>query len=442
MMLKRLWLWSFPLLFLPNLGVGIATAQGGLELSDFLIWSYLGLLVVATPVRRGLNVSRITPLLGMFVLWATASTLTIPLRYPYISNPLEVYGPFGLGNEQVTFGLLKIAKLCLYGVAGILTARALKDAEARAAFDWSLLGGGVVTGLSLFVLGSGERTNEASQGLTYSATNGTSAMVAILLVYLSARYLTGSGSRHWRQTAPFGFVIMAAGFALSNGRGGWIAALAGLCYIAVRLGFRRQLVVYGTLALVVVAALYQTQPDFKDQVDMTVFAPASTSGYQGTRNVGSLDDGGRFENWSHESRQFVHEPLLGTGFYHRGGLSGLWSTGSHNFFLQMFLETGVIGGTLVFAVVVSMWRQAGRLAAAEPYEDLALKAALVAAIVAGFGGEYFYGGVILFALFAVYAPTGSTARPASRTKDMVEHPGGWLAPPSPPPSAIARSRNV
>ncbi len=46
----------------------------------------------------------------------------------------------------------------------------------------------------------------------------------------------------------------------------------------------------------------------------------------------------------HESAKFPKSPIFGTGFYHRGEKSGLWLTGSHNFWIQMFLETGLVGG--------------------------------------------------------------------------------------------------
>jgi len=87
-----------------------------------------------------------------------------------------------------------------------------------------------------------------------------------------------------------------------------------------------------------------SQPDFREQVDKTLFLPTEQYGYQGTRNVGTLDDGGRFQTWDHEARKLDNAPIFGTGMWHRGGSSGLWTTGSHNYWLQMFLETGVVGG--------------------------------------------------------------------------------------------------
>ena len=73
----------------------------------------------------------------------------------------------------------------------------------------------------------------------------------------------------------------------------------------------------------------------------------------------------------------------------------------------MILETGIVGGVLVLAIVVGMWKQATLLRlTAGGSADLALKAAIVTSLVGGMGGEYYYGGIIMFSLFAVYSTTG------------------------------------
>lgn len=402
MKLKYLWLWFFPLLFLPNLGQSIQTTNGTIELSDFLIFPYVVLLVFALPSGKKLNIGRITPILGLFVLWASISTITMPARYHYY-----------IGDGPLTFSLLKIAKLCVYGMAGILTARALADEHSRRSFDWSLLAAGVVTGISLFTLGAGHGVKASTYtGQTYSETNGISVMVAILVCYLAARYLTKAGTSRWRQIMPIGFVIIAAGFFLSDGRGGWIAALAGFFYLFIRLGFRRQVITFAIGAAIVVGFFYSTQPDFQRQVDMTIFPQR----FPNTTGIGGVDNGARFATWAEEAPKLLDDPILGRGFYHRGGNSGLWTTGSHNFFIQMFLETGLVGGLLVIAALVAIWRQATAMAVSARLADLPYKAALVAAIAGGMSGEYYYGGIILLTLFAVYAPLGGLPREEAITE--------------------------
>src|SRR5690606_27926507 len=135
--MKHLWLFYFPLLFLPNLGYARPTPFGTLELSDFLIGPYIILLLFGINWSDRLAIGRLTPLLGIFAAWAFVATITIAIRYGYADH------------FQVNIGLLKLAKLGLYGVAGILTARALTQPKTRLAFNWSLLAAAVVCGVSL-----------------------------------------------------------------------------------------------------------------------------------------------------------------------------------------------------------------------------------------------------------------------------------------------------
>lgn len=184
-----------------------------------------------------------------------------------------------------------------------------------------------------------------------------------------------------------------------------MAFVAGFGYILCK---RTQAI--KTMAILVILGLaslaaYETLPAFKSLVDVTV------SPDQGTTSQ-PVDDGARISTWAQEAPKLVNSPVLGTGFYHRGGDSGLWSTGSHNFFIQMFLETGIVGGILVIATFAVAWRQAGLNSASRNKVSLATRAALITAVAGGMSGEYYYGGVGVLVLFAVMAVVGSL--PATR----------------------------
>jgi O-antigen ligase len=120
-----------------------------------------------------------------------------------------------------------------------------------------------------------------------------------------------------------------------------------------------------------------------------------------------VDDGARVWTWEHEAPKFVNAPVFGTGFFHRGGESNLWSTGSHNFFLQMFLETGFVGGSLLLLIFFFAWQQACHPVARRNKVGIATRAALITAMTAGITGEYFYGGIGVLVLFAALAMVGS-----------------------------------
>ena len=171
-----------------------------------------------------------------------------------------------------------------------------------------------------------------------------------------------------------------------------------------------------TLAIIFIVCLvsvtaYETLPNFRFVVDLTL-SPADDAPLQ------SVDDGARVSTWTHEAPNLINAPVLGTGFYHRGGASGLWDSGSHNFFLQMFLETGVVGGILVISVFVLIWRQAGLTAVSRNKISVPTRAALITAIMGGMSGEYYYGGVSVLVVFAAFAMAG--ALPAAEVVFMTD----------------------
>lgn len=409
MTLSRWWLLLFPLLYLPNLGFASATAFGTLEVSDFLIGPYIALVLFAVHKQGARQYQRLWPWLLGFVLVAFVSTATIWWRYPVTSS------------YPVTFGLLKLGKLSLYGVAGVLTARALSLPRHRSRFDWALLAGAVVVAISLLAMPDREsRWDPSGANLTYNSLNAISVSMAIMFVWLTGRIWFGGGTERWRRVALWTLPVLLLGFSLSDGRGGWVAALAGLFFLLVRSEVSRRVVAVVALGVCTLGFAYVQFPQFKEDVDRTLWPDQEFLARYGA-GVAGVDDGARPITWANEVKKFPDAPILGTGFFHRGGASGLWTTGSHNFWLQMLLESGAVGFGVLSIALWMLWRQARRCTQRDC--GVALQAALVAALVGGLSGEYFYGGMVLFTLLAVYAPVGgersTVCMRAARTADSV-----------------------
>jgi O-antigen ligase len=239
----------------------------------------------------------------------------------------------------------------------------------------------------------------------YKSYNAIIVSVAILCSYIAGLWIDNVGSRKWRQCASvaIAFAICAVFISSSlssHGRGGWLAFATGFGYIL----WKRTQTLKSVLIVVLVGlasiTAYETLPNFRSVIDLTL-TPSDDAPLQ------SVDDGARISTWIHEGPKLIDAPLLGTGFYHRGGTSGLWDSGSHNFFLQMFLETGVVGGILVISVFVLAWRQARLTAMSRNKISVATRAALVTALVGGMSGEYYYGGVSVLVVFATFAMAGA-----------------------------------
>jgi O-antigen ligase/polysaccharide polymerase Wzy-like membrane protein len=391
---KRLWLFCFPLLFLPSVGLSLSTHFGVLEVSDWLIVPFIVLLMIAPSAKYNQNISKLSPLLWSFLAWSLLSTLSIHFRYDYIDDMAVVIG-----------SSLKLARFVLYGIASVSIARKLSTPGVRLEWLWSLLAALLV--LSLGLLWShgdpGAQPSDALEG--YKSYNTIIVVVAILCSYVAGLWVDNVGSRRWSQCAGV-TVVVALGAVLfsssvtTHGRGGWVAFVVGFGYVLWK---RTQAV--KTFAIISICCCacfgaYAALPAFKSLVDLTV-SPRATSRAQ------AVDDGARLATWVHEAPKLKNAPLFGSGFYHRGGASSLWTSGSHNFFIQMFLETGVVGGCLVVLVLGLTWRQAGLEIARRDKISLATRAALITAMVGGMSGEYYYGGIGLLAFYSVFAIAGS-----------------------------------
>lgn len=401
---------AFPFLFLPNFNVGLPTQMGTLELSDYLIGPYIILLLCAgRPKGPRLLMYKLVPLLLAFFGWAFVCTALIPFRYDYESN-LPLY-----------FSFLKLAKFTLYATAGVLTGRAVASLRDWRDYDWALLTGAVVLSVSLLMMREYTETYIApGERITgFKSANAVSVMLGMFIIFLGARYVSGYGSRAWRTAFPWLIGIVLLGFTLSKGRAGWAAALVATGYLSYHLGLHGRVFQLAALGAGVGGVAYAYFPEFQQEVDKTLWPDPKFLAEYGA-GIAGIDEGGRLQTWAHESGKFIDSPLLGTGFFHRGGESGLWSTGSHNSWLQFFLELGLPGGLLVLLVLLLMWQHAGTAQATAAGYVLSMRAALVVAFIGGLGEAYFYGGIMVFSLFSLYAAVGSTQ--ASSVQPRVVRP--------------------
>lgn len=393
---KKIWLYLLPLLFLPNMGWAVATSFGVLQLNDFIVGPYIISVYLSgfkTKNRARMFKNELTYFIGAFLMWAVFSTLCSTFLSNYSIN-------------ELFFSLLKLAKLSLYGAAALLTISAISRSEHYRGFHWSLLGSLVVMSVSLlldrFVFY--QEFNPAFDAFQFYTDNTVSATMAILFSYLFALLVSGYGSKRWQLTAQVCLLISIFGFALSNGRGGWVAIISSLIYIFYRLKMRRIIVSFSVFAISIAAA-YSIFPQFQDQVDRTIAPDAYYMSKYETDFMG-IETGARWRYLKKEGSKVLNAPVFGSGFYHRGGDTGLDPDGSHNFFVQMFLEAGIVGGILTLAIFLVMWRQSGRRVVVLAGAELPAKAAILSAFVVGLSGEYFYGGMILFTLLLSYGIVG------------------------------------
>lgn len=396
MKLRDFWVFLFPLLFIPSVGT-TATDFGNVTTFDYVlpIYTLVVMLVGFQSERLLIDQIRIPGIL--FLAWALASILSIPVRYE-------------TGTEQqVLFSGVKWGKVVLSGLAGYFTVRAISKLPARSYFDWAVLAAGLIVGITAYTSGGEVRFEKLSTGAVgYMHGNGVAVLIALPLVYLFALYSAGHGTQLWRVAVLPAVGIMMLAIFYTGGRGGMVGALAGLLYIQLRRGFdfRALLGVAAAIGLGIYA--YQEIPSFTHEVDNFLYGGERELVVGATEEEQlALHDGGRFGLWMNQAPRLLLQPLFGSGFYHRSLETTYYIVGAHNQWIQYTLETGIVGGLILLTILSRLWRLTGAAVVKQINFEMPIHAHLVTVLACGMSGEYFYGSPHLISIFALWAPVGS-----------------------------------
>jgi O-antigen ligase len=374
--------------------LGFKTSVGRADIGDWVIGPLLLMMLLAPGGKNRKAIRQTLPVILAFLVWALISTLSIPLRFDQ-EPALALY-----------IGLERLAKFTLYAGVGILAASRLNTAGDRRMWLWSLLAaaGILCIGVLRGAAGAATTTHVGQYMNTEAYKSYAEIVVAIGLffVYLAGMLLDGNGTKAWRRCALLIsglllFTIVGSASSQLHGRSGWFGLFFGILYIFYRHGLRlRVLLVISLLVVGTSAAYYQIQ-GFENLVNETFFSDHNAN------NEAGFDDSGHASNALHELPKFVDHPVLGTGLFHRGGSTGLWITGPHNFLIAMLLETGVVGLVLIMAIMARFWTAVGGHAMRFFRLDISSRAVLVAAFVTCNAGEYFYGGGALLTVTSLLA---------------------------------------
>jgi O-antigen ligase len=393
--MKHLWLLLLPLFCLPDLLWAQETSVGVLKWTDYLIGPYLLSIWSAGGLRANTLTRPLTIVLWVFGIWALLSTLTISLRYG------------ARADYAIRVGLVKLAKFGIYAIAGIGTLRVVNaSAKVQEQLRWMVLAAVLTSAVSVYLSASMLEdlpTAPDDAGFRFEATNAVSVLMSMLLAFVLGEWAARTRFIAWRNAGVVVLPVVVMGFFLTGGRGGWIGLVLALAYILFRAGLRPSFVLGGAVLVLVGSLVYGQNESFSRHVDITL-NPALLSQETEFAQATGFDDGNRFTIFLNESQKVIRAPLFGSGIFHRGGASGLFVTGSHNFFLQMFLEAGIVGGGAMLMFFRRMWLVSRGKLLPTARLQLGSQAALVAAVAGGLTGEYFYGGPVLLMLFVLVAP--------------------------------------
>ena len=366
--------------FLPDLGqVGGTGILGQVTLADKL--AVPGLVVLAMIARRlpPTPLERYAHALVAFIVIALIASVSVPLRFPAAEPTVAV------------MGVLRMAKFSVYMLLAFASLRCFASPLYRRTViaGW---GAGVVLLSGVLVY----QTQILDQGVRGAGRTdllfGNPTSVALAWVVVSSTYVLTSGrlagARSWMLAAVT--LTGVVGMIFSQGRGGWLSLLLGAAFMTRRIRIRY--VAAAAFVGLIVAVAAANSPSVARNLQRLIVEEKDYS-VAGDEAESSVDDGGRIETWVHESAKLSEHPVLGFGIFHRGGASPLWSTGSHNFFLQMFLEAGVLGGGAFLWFFWNLWRATQTL---QRDARIGGQAVLLTMASGAMGGEYLYGDAPLY----------------------------------------------
>lgn len=179
--------------------------------------------------------------------------------------------------------------------------------------------------------------------LGYAGVNGLGAFEAATSTFLLGLY--AFEKRKWIKLAILGLLCGNMYCLLfSFSRGGYVGFLAGLVFLGI-VKERKLLIVVLTL-VIGYGALIPTS--VKERIAMTY--------NEDSRKVDSSSEG-RLDLWHDAAQLFLENPMIGTGFNTYAYLHRVGDlTDTHNIYLKVLVETGLIGLALFLTLLVSIFR--------------------------------------------------------------------------------------
>ncbi len=387
---QYLWLAGLALMFTPDLSMSRPTDVGSLQPSDWVLLILLPALLIG-PGRAVRLPARVRTAFWLFLGVALLSILAFPLRYPD-ADPVMLYR-----------GLTKLVKFAIYALIGPLVARRiLSDDDYRRAVS-ALIVGGFIAACSL-MLTAHQRWHPGAASFSkwdylYQASNSLSVTLAALVCLLFGLWYTDAASPP-KLVGRIGVLLaLVIGLIITGGRGGWVAAAFGLAYVAATGRPTLRSVAMAASVVVVAVGMAFAFPQVMGRIERISDPSTASLAMQQT----GFSDEGRLHALTNELPKLWSAPIVGVGFFNRGDPTDLDPTGSHNFFAQMALETGLLGLLFLLWLLWGLWRVKSPPQLKRPLA--AFHAAVVAICIACLSGEYLYGGLNLMLLSVLYCST-------------------------------------
>lgn len=359
------WPLLLALLFLPNFWqFDLSGTYGGIKMMDVSLTSFVTVLIF---VKKKAQVESRNLSLYLFVFWIILTVISMLVKYEYNTF------------NEVIYSSIKVIKYAFYliGINIILSRISLENMKY---FLMSLYLSAFLLSLSIMI-DSEERIIHY-----YTGDNMRAVALCIVLVFLLMLYIFGVFRRVYSIPLLLFFIVALLA---SKGRGAMIGLAATILFyvfLNVRIG---NVYIIAFSSALIIWTVYLSEGQFFEDVNRSL-----TSEAIGSSGI-VVDDGRRGKILMREFPKILDNPIFGTGFFHRSYLSLLQPEGSHNQILQIFLETGIVGGIIYLTYFFR------RLSRRYFSYDRAVNYTIIAAFICGMSGEYFYAGEAMLALFMI-----------------------------------------
>jgi len=386
--LKGWWIYLLPLLYFPNvIGFNGATPIGVLELMDVVIFPLLGILIfLKTSDKKNMDLKPYK-LLRQFIIWLILGALIFPLKFDYPDS-----FPWLLT-------ISKVAKFGLYIFFGYMVTLKYKS-EYFNKYLLSLIVIGVFMAYSNVFLKY--NMEEELARLLFSADNVLAVALAALLSFFTYLAVYGKGIKRSVKLALLCSIpLILLGLLLSDGRaaiGAYVISIGVMFLLKIN---SPKVWVGVILASGLIVVFYFTQADFRGNLDRTI-NPSDEYLRKNKMDGYGFDDGKRFSGISNEFPKYWENPIFGTGFFHRGYKTGLMAMGSHNYYLQMLLESGIVGFIFIMGFLKYLWTSSFRKKGSPV--AFAFFLSLISVYISSFTGEYLYASEALMMLILLMVP--------------------------------------
>jgi len=349
--------------------------------------SIVGIMLVGVALGLARKGQSILPKSGwtkLLVIYGVFTYISLCLGASYLGSPLPLPGDarFGVWQEYMVMPALLLLTLAAAPTKREIQAIVLVLCFGTLVLDKSFWNTVSDRDFSTY----SEELHMEGGGMGYAGTNGLAAFAAQSATFVFA--LATFERRKRYRWACYGLSIFSA-FCLmySLSRAGYIAILAG-CLVMGLLKQRRLLILMGIFLLTWTSIV---PPAVRQRVEMT-YDP------QTRRMDGSSST--RLSLWSNAMEVFDTNPLLGAGFNtyeymhlnkRTDGGTGYYAD-THNYFVKVLVETGVMGSLLLLWLMGRMFREGYQLfgKARDPFFKslgLGLIGWLICAIAANLFGD-------------------------------------------------------